>query len=407
MFRKFLRSDEGNLALVFAIAAVPVMLAVAGGVDFVSANNKAAKLQDALDTAAIAVATRYYSGMSPEELESVGREFFLSNVDVIYTHADEFDYVAGFKAEAKTIAQEDHILVRSSVSHKGMIGSMTWKAERESLVRIAPGEPACVLALDRRASSAIKIQGSAEIEMKGCRLASNSGASDAISRGGSARITAECVSAVGGTSGLDGISYAQLECGKPWENQYPVHDPLANLYPPSDISGCKSVPGGAKKTLSPGLYCNETFSGDITLEPGIYVLRGGEVKLGGNGSLIGHGVTIFLLEDAEFRINANQVVQLSPPDTGDYAGITLYQERGNTSPLVVNGGAASEITGFVYAPSAHVFHAGNSTNTAVGKCLRIVGNTVEMTGNSGVSVDCEGELGGRSMYAGRYMVIVK
>ena len=36
---------------------------------------------------------------------------------------------------------------------------------------------------------------------------------------------------------------------------------------------------------------------------------------------------------------------------------------------------------------------------------RIVGNTIEMTGNSSVSLDCVGKLGGRSMYAGRQMVI--
>lgn len=405
MFRNFLSSEDGNLALVFAIATVPVMAAVAGAVDFVSVNNKAAGLQSALDTAAISIATKFYSGMSKEELEEIGREFFDSNVDAAYTAPDEFDYLEDFSAEVVIIDQEDYIAVKSSVTHAGMIGSMDWKAERKSVVRIAPGEPACVLALDRHASSAIKIQGSAQIEMKGCRLAANSDAADAVSRGGSARLSAECVVTVGGTSGLEGISYAQLDCGSPQENRYPTYDPLAKLNPPP-YTGCEKVPGGNTKTLSPGTYCDEVFSGNITLEPGNYILRGGEVKLGGNGSLTGHGVTIFLMEDASFGITANQTVQLSPPDSGYYAGITIYQERGNDSPLVINGGAGSAISGFVYAPSAHVFHAGNSTMTT-GECLRIVGNTVEMTGNSSVSLDCVGKLGGRSMYAGRQMVIVR
>jgi hypothetical protein len=406
MFRRFLKSEEGNLVLVFAVAMVPLMAAVAGGVDFVSVNNKAEKLQGALDTAAIAVATRYYSGMSDAELEEIGREFFISNVKAAYTSPHEFDYIENFSAEAKLVGQEDYIAVRSSITHDGMIGSMTWTTVRESVVRIAPGDPACVLALDKNASSAIKIQGSADIEMKGCRLASNSKASDAIYRGGSAQLTAECAIAVGGTSGLEGSSYVDLACGSPVEKQYATFDPLARLSPP-DYSSCQRVPGGKTKTLSPGTYCNEVLSGEITLEPGTYILRGGEVKLGGNGSLVGQGVTIFLMEHAAFHINANQVVKLSPPEQGDYAGITLYQQRGNTSPLVLNGGAGSEISGFVYAPSAHVFHAGNSSMTAAGECLRIVGNTVEMTGNSNVQLDCEGKLGGRTMYAGRHMIIVK
>ena len=46
MFRKFLASDEGNLALVFAIATVPILAGVAGVVDNLTLSNKAAKLKE-------------------------------------------------------------------------------------------------------------------------------------------------------------------------------------------------------------------------------------------------------------------------------------------------------------------------------------------------------------------------
>jgi hypothetical protein len=161
-------------------------------------------------------------------------------------------------------------------------------------------------------------------------------------------------------------------------------------------TACQGLPNGRVKTLSPGTYCNQTFSGDITLQPGIYILRGGTVNLGGNGALVGSGVTIFLMEDARFSITANQTVQLSPPDNGDYAGITIYQPRTNKSQVTINGGSDSYIEGFIYAPGAHVFHAGNSDTGANG-CLRIVGNTIEMTGASNVRSDCEAELGGRKL----------
>jgi hypothetical protein len=236
-------------------------------------------------------------------------------------------------------------------------------------------------------------------------LAANSEADDSVSRGGAARLAAECVHTSGGTSGLDGSANVELECEAPLENQYPTMDPLADLDPP-DYGGCVSMPKRKEKRLSPGTYCDETFSGDIELEPGEYILRGGRVNLGGNGSLVGAGVTLFLMEDAEFDLNGNEIVQLSPPDTGDYAGIAIYQARDNTSELRINGGADSEISGFIYAPNAHVFYAGNAT-VATNKCLRIVGNTIELTGNSGVSIDCQGVLGGRAMNVGRSMVIVQ
>ncbi len=409
MIRKFLSAREGNYAVILSIASVPLMAAVAGVVDFVSVNNKATKLQDALDTAALAISTKYYSGMSAAELEKVGREFFDANVSALYTNPGDFDYVLpedDFSATANSAGPDDFITVRSSVVHQGMLGSQIWKASRESVVRIAPGMPACVLALDPHAYSSIKIQGSTQIDMIGCVIAANSDSNEAIYRGGSAELAAECVTTVGGTSGLNASSYTDLECPLPLEKQYPTRDPLAKVVPPNPI-GCLKTTGAKTKTLSPGTYCNETISGEVTLEPGTYILRGGQVRLGGNGYLVGQGVTIFLLDGAEMNINANQIVQLSPPASGHYAGITIYQEKGNATSLVINGGAGSEITGFVYAPSAHVFHAGNSATTTEDKCLRIIGNTIEMTGNSSIRLNCEDELGGQKIMAGRRMTLIK
>ena len=50
------------------------------------------------------------------------------------------------------------------------------------------------------------------------------------------------------------------------------------------------------------------LSGDITLEPGTYILDGGRINLGGNGSLVGAGLTIFVMGDAEFSVNGNEVL---------------------------------------------------------------------------------------------------
>jgi hypothetical protein len=138
----------------------------------------------------------------------------------------------------------------------------------------------------------------------------------------------------------------------------------------------------------------------------VYIFKGTKISPGGNGTLSGAGVTIFLMDGAELNINANQVINLSPPATGPYAGITIYQARGNTTDLTLNGGANSSLNGFVYAPDARVTYTGNST-TASDACLRIIGKTVTMIGNSTVKSDCQAELGGRKMYAGRTIMLVK
>lgn len=411
MLRAFLSSEDGNYAAIFAIAIIPIMAGVAGAVDFVSINTKAAKLQNMLDATALAIGTKYYSGMTKDEIEDFGREFFLANMyggpkdDVQFEFTDD---AQEFAADETSDGSSKLISVTSTIDHEGsFIGfSSNWHTKRRSFVRVAPGEPACVLALDPHASSSVKIQGSAQVTFTGCVIASNSGASDSIYRGGSAQLAAKCILTSGGTVGLESNSNANLDCDAPLEYQYPSLDPLAGVNPPP-YTGCQPVPGGKTKTLSPGTYCNKTWTGDITLEPGIYILRGGQIKLGGNGRLVGHGVTIFLMDGAEFQSNANEVVQLSPSDDEPYAGITIYQERGNTSPLSINGGSGSELSGFIYAPSAHVFYAGNASMSGTGNCMRIVGKTIELTGNSNVSSDCEAELGGKEMNAGRTISLVR
>jgi hypothetical protein len=273
-------------------------------------------------------------------------------------------------------------------------------------VKIARGSEACVLALDPSASAAVKIQGSTDVGLTGCVIAANSNSSTAVDRGGAALLKAACINTVGGTSGISSNSNVQLDCAAPMENQYPSFDPLKGMQPPS-YSTCNDVPNGKNKTLSYGRYCNKQLSGDIVLGPGNYVLDGGGINLGGNGSLKGTGVTIFLINGAEFSVNGNELVQLTPPTSGTYAGITIFQEKSNTNTISINGTSGSFVSGYVYAPGAHVFYAGNAEATASTKCLRLVGKTIEMTGNSDIKSDCTAELGGRAMYASRYLSLVR
>jgi len=411
MFRRFWKSESGNFAIITAVASVPLLAAVAAAVDYTHALNKSGQLQNSLDSSALAIATVYHLGMSEEELTALGLDYYKNNmIGILNDQQIPFEFDDKLSGDLSAIASsegdEDFIIASSAVTHDGMLGGFGWPLKGRSVVKIKRGAPACVLALDPAASAAVKFQGSTDIHLKGCVIAANSKSASAISRGGSALLKAACTNSVGGTSGIGSNSNVNLDCPKPLENQYPSFDPLAGVSPPP-YTACLNVPGGKKKTLSPGTYCNRQLSGEITLEPGNYILRGGSIKLGGNGSLKGEGVTIFLMEGAELSINGNELVQLTPPTTGPYAGIVIYQEKGNTETVSINGTSDSYIRGFIYAPDAHVFYAGNSIATAASACLRIVGKTIEMTGNSDIKSDCSAELGGREMFAGRYMSIVR
>lgn len=185
---KFLRAENGNFGVMTAIAMVPIMAAVAGAVDFVSINNKADKLQNSLDTAGLAIGTKYYSGMTKTELTELGRSFFEANLVRIRENADDLIYneqVSDFEASASSSGDKNFIEVKSSIHQLGMFGgSIDWTAHRRSVVQVAPGQPACVLALDPHASASVKLQGSTRVTLDGCIIASNSDAADSVSRGG-------------------------------------------------------------------------------------------------------------------------------------------------------------------------------------------------------------------------------
>ena len=415
MLRRFWNSNDGNYALIFAIALVPIMAAVAGTVDYVSTANGASKVQESLDATALAIGAKYSSGMSPSEVQQIGSDFFAANIrksgigynDDDGTGTTANDKVVDFNATATPDGNDISIVTSGKLMHAGFIvgTSSIWQAKRKAYVKFKPGQPACLLALDPHASTAVKVWGSTQVKLNGCVISANSDASDAVSRGGSAQLKAKCVSTVGATSGLS--TSTMLDCGNPLEKQYPSLDPLYGVLPPTNFTSCSSLPNGKNKNLTPGKWCNKTWSGTITLAPGSYVLNGGSIQLGGNGSLTGSGVTIFLTNGANLSLNANETINLSPPTSGTYAGITIYQEKANTNELKINGGLSSKLTGFIYAPGAPIFYAGNSAMTGSGDCVRVVGNTVEMTGNSNVSANCAGQLGNRDMYAGRTILLVK
>ncbi|MFU0505764.1 TadE/TadG family type IV pilus assembly protein [Pseudaminobacter sp. NGMCC 1.201702] len=407
VLRRFWNSRQGNFAALTAIAIVPIMVGVAGVVDFASTSNQATKLQGALDATALAIGTKYFEGMTKTELQGFGYRIFEANLNLLDQQATELGYEeskSNFSASVNGSGIAHLITVSSSISHPGFVGGIDWRAYRISKAKVFSGQEACVLALSPHASRAVDIQGSTNVAMDGCVIASNSDATDSLYRGGSAKVRAECAIATGGIVGLSD-SNSQFHCPRPLPDQYPSFDPLSGIEPPP-YGSCTPMKGGKVITLVPGTYCDKAVTGTVTLEPGVYIFRGSKISLGGNGSLTGAGVTIFLVDGAELNINANQLINLSPPTTGPYGGITIYQERGNTTPMTLNGGAGTSLNGFVYAPDAHITYTGNS-DTGSNACVRIVGDTVTMTGNSVVKSDCGAALADREMYASRSVVLVE
>jgi Putative Flp pilus-assembly TadE/G-like len=149
-----------------------------------------------------------------------------------------------------------------------------------------------------------------------------------------------------------------------------VPDPLADLPTPDALAAPPACCSGPQlvvsdTTLSPGVYDSISVSGNatLTLEPGVYVLTDlPGLSVTGNAQVAGSGVTVYLAcssypapcagPGAPLSLALNGRYLASAPTSGEYAGLTLFSDRGNTAPIVVANNTGLNLDGALYAAGA-------------------------------------------------------
>lgn len=391
MIRQFAGSIRGGISGGFAISLVPLMAAAAMAVDFSNINRLSSELQSALDAASIEIAVNLNSGLDDEGLRSLGERVLLANLPDRQNDIEEF--FPKFSYLGVTVDQHGTQHLSTEAHHNyshvmpGDVFSQVLPAKVATLSRVSArvGDLACVYALNHTAPRAMEAGGSANISMDGCVVASNSSADDAIYVGGSAALHADCVQSSGGIDATSGLT---TDCATTRENAWRLPDPFADLadpVPPMLLTNPKK----SDTVVWPGRYSNLSLNGDKTLEPGLYYIEG-SLKI--QGSITGTGVTFFL-KNGGISVNGDAELSLSAPTSGIHAGMLFYSSRTNTSSHSFNGNGTTDLNGYLYFPVGDLTFNGN--NTATSNCLRIVADTIKMSGSSDMKSDCSAELGGR------------
>lgn len=257
--------------------------------------------------------------------------------------------------------------------------------EARAVVRLNTRSSYCLLALDGAVSSAVTVQGTADVLLEGCGISANSSAANALNMNGGATLTADWVEVVGGVDDNGNMDVAEIDT-----NASSRVDPYADLAfpmaPPCTYSGNFTVNANQTQSVAGGArFCgNVTIKGTLNLAPGNYYFDG-DVTF--QGTVTGTDVTLFLVQDTDFDVNAQANVDLSAATSGEYAGIALMQEPGGSqTDWKFNGGAAMNIEGVIYAPNAGVTFTGGSSAGA--GCTRIVASTIAFSGNATLGNDC-------------------
>jgi hypothetical protein len=110
------------------------------------------------------------------------------------------------------------------------------------------------------------------------------------------------------------------------------------------------------------------------------------LNVSGQVSLTGKGVMIYnnpLSSSDAVNISGQGTVTLSPPTSGVYAGITLFQNRSSTVGISLSGNGNTSLTGTFYAAGARFTLSGNGTSTMGSQYISA---DLTATGNGAINV---------------------
>lgn len=260
----------------------------------------------------------------------------------------------------------------------------------------APLTIQCGLCIDGTMTDNLSATGNPSIDVTGTNIYTAGN----LSVGGSAQVSADNVFVSGSTTVSGTVIPSPPIAVPPFPN--PVAEPPApdcNTLTAEGVNDCPSVQS-AGNPMSPGVYNNITLNGsagDVTMQPGIYVITG-NMKVSSSTSLTGSGVMLYFTcssfpnpcppnsTGGSLTIEGGGTINLTPPTSGPYQGLLIYQDPNNNSPLYLTGGGELSLTGTIYAPSATLQLQGNSTaTTSLNSIIDVGGVTAKGDGTINVS----------------------
>ncbi len=157
-------------------------------------------------------------------------------------------------------------------------------------------------------------------------------------------------------------------------------------------------------TLSQGTYAGGfQVSCTTVLQPGIYVIDGGRLKITGQHQVTGSGVLFILKNGAyiDFAGGSNitltaatsahltSVGGLSATEAAKFAGMLVYEDRaspGTDNKNSINGNSDTVLNGKIYLPKSDITFNGTASVTSA--CLLIAAARIKIGGTTNMSSFC-------------------
>lgn len=171
----------------------------------------------------------------------------------------------------------------------------------------------------------------------------------------------------------------------------------------TEIANAVTVETNTQATLRQGTYRGGfDVSCTTVLNPGIYVIDGGRLKITGQYQVTGAGILIILKNGAYIDIAGGANISLtaataaqlsaaglSSSQAQQFAGMLVYEDRnsqGSNNRNTLNGNADTVLNGKIYLPKSDIRFSGTASVTSA--CLLIAAANITLEGSTNMSSFC-------------------
>jgi len=348
VLKRFWSDISANIAVPAVVGLLGAATLVGGLADFVGVSSQQAELQEIADAAALSairevalnkaseqrlefIATAYVAGLTPDRDIKTDADANLTNNTIVVTVQEP--------PRARFPGPFSRMETVSATSTAEFLGS--------------PGN-VCMIGLHASSSKTVYLDSNAHLFAPECAVYSNSTSTGGLESNSNAVIEAEAIYTSGGAVGSSS-NFSDA----PITDSEPIGDPLSMRSTPP-VGACDHVKREVKDvttTILPGTYCDGlTINGNarVTFASGVYIIKDGPLVFDSNAEVQGTGVGFFLTgKDAYFEFNSNADVSFSAPETGDMAGLLIFEDPANDkTEHVIKSNYANYMVGTVYLPKS-------------------------------------------------------
>jgi hypothetical protein len=343
------RGERGNLVVITGLMAIPISMIVVMTLEMVSLSSERARMQAAVDAAALAGARELAVAGGEARNASGFAETFAFNqvtdlaprVTMTFTASQT---VNGFQVSG--------VGVRGSF-FGNMVPPGGFKIEVNATAEALNRQPLCILALpendDDDRTPGLSAVVNSSIEADNCLVHSNG---DMLTRD-NALITAGTIQAkrtATGSGYRPDANSGALRVADPFRNRIIRRAGACRTLNPSPLV----VAGNSTLQLAEAVHTREISvrgNATLTLLPGEHYFCQ-DVTIQGNGTLKGDNVVMIFDEEGTFQANQNSAISLSGRTIGNWAGFVIVAARQNDEDMRISSSFVDKLLGTIYVPEA-------------------------------------------------------